>query len=90
MINRVEFNKRLAERLDVSQKTATKIVDTIQDLIFDSLEESDKVKFGEFLTMEKKFIDEKPYTLPTGEVGVDYAHNKYSCKLSERFKKQYI
>lgn len=90
MINRVEFNKRLADRLDVSQKTATKIVDTIQDLIFDSLEESDRVKFGEFLVMEKKVVKEKPYKLPTGEIGVAHGYNKYSCKLSDRFKKQYV
>lgn len=90
MINNQEFVKRLALKLEVDQKTTSKVVKVFQELIFELLEDNEKVKVGDFLVFSKKEVEAKEKRLPNGEYTKVEAGIRYSAQLTDRYKKAQV
>lgn len=90
MVNNKEFTKRLAKKLNVTYRVSDSIIKSIQELVFESLEDNDKVKVGDFLVFDKKEMKEREHILPnSNEVVVKDSYIKLSANLTEKYKKQY-
>ena len=58
-MNKVEFNKKIADKMEISQKEANTVLNVIADIITDALEENDSVTFCGLGTFKMKEVKQK-------------------------------
>ena len=87
-MNRQEFNKVLAEKLDVTIKRAGEITEGFLETITEGLVTDDKVAFIGFGTFEKKFKEARSGVRNprTGQECVVPAHNVVKFKVGSKLK----
>lgn len=86
MINNKQFTERLASKLGISKTKASETVQGFYELIFELLEEDDKLKIGDFLVFTKKEIEANTKLMPNGEYITVGDRVKYSAQLTEKYR----
>lgn len=89
MVNNNELIRKLAIKLEVNQATAGVILNSLKDVIFESLEEDNKIKIGDFLVIDKVDVPEREYTLPNStEKRTKESYYKLTVKFTEKYEKR--
>lgn len=86
-MNKTEFIKYIAEKYNIAQKEANKIVDIFVDSVIDALEEGNEINligFGSFSIA--KIAERQGRNVRTGEAITVLAHNRCKFKVGRKLK----
>ena len=86
-MNKTELIKYIAEKNNILQKEANKIVNIFVDSVIDSLQEGTKINLTGFGSFSVSKIAERPgRNVRTGEVITVPAHNRTKFKVGRKLK----
>ena len=89
MINSKKFESLLAKKLKISKEQSEYVLEGFQELVFELLENEDKIKIADFLVINKTDVPERYYTLPkSDEKRLKESYYKISADIVEKYRKQ--